>query len=123
MSDRVTLVALVGALVVLFVVLELVRRRKLQERYSMLWIATALALFVLAIWSSALQTLSDAVGIAYPPTTLFVAAGGFFLLMLLHYSTVLSRLSEQNIRLAQQVALMEERLSARDDEVESGTRG
>jgi hypothetical protein len=120
MNDRVTLVALLGALVVLFVVLELVRRRKLQERYSMLWIATALVLFVLAIWSSALQTLSTAVGIAYPPTALFVAAGGFFLLMLLHYSTVLSRLSEQNIRLAQQVALMEERLSIGDGEVESG---
>jgi hypothetical protein len=118
LNDRVTLVALLGALVVLFVVLELVRRRKLQERYSMLWIATALVLFVLAIWSSALQTLSTAVGIAYPPTALFVAAGGFFLLMLLHYSTVLSRLSEQNIRLAQQVALMEERLGAAD-EVES----
>lgn len=110
MSDRLTLVALVGSLVVLFVVLELVRRRRLQERYSMLWIATALVLFVLAIWGSALQEISDVVGIAYPPTTLFIAAATFFLLMLLHYSTVLSRLTEQNMRLAQQLALMEERM-------------
>jgi hypothetical protein len=87
-----------------------VRRRRLQERYSMLWIATALVLFVLAVWSSALQQISDAVGIAYPPTTMFVAAGCFFLLMLLHYSTVLSRLTEQNMRLAQKLALMEERV-------------
>jgi hypothetical protein len=109
-TGRVTLVAVVGALVVLFVVLELVRRRKLQERYSMLWIATALVLFVLAIWGSALQKISDIVGVAYPPTTLFIAAATFFLLMLLHYSTVLSRLTDQNMRLAQRLALMEERV-------------
>ncbi len=122
MSDRLTLVALVGSLVVLVVVLELVRRRRLQERYSMLWIATALVLFVLAIWSSALQEISDIVGIAYPPTTLFIAAATFFLLMLLHYSTVLSRLTDQNMRLAQQLALMEERLLAREREDQPVTR-
>jgi hypothetical protein len=119
-SDRVTLVALVGALVVLAVVLELVRRRRLQERYSLLWIVTALVLFILAIWRSALETLSDAAGIRYPPTTLFIAAGGFFLLMLLHYSTVISRLAEQNMRLAQRLALLEER-QAGDREREPGT--
>jgi hypothetical protein len=117
-TGRVTLVALIGALVVLVVVLELVRRRRLQERYSMLWIATALVLFVLAIWRSALQEISDAVGIRYPPTTLFIAAGGFFLLMLLHYATVLSRLTDQNTRLAQQLALLEERLLAGERETE-----
>jgi hypothetical protein len=117
-NGRVTLVALLGAFAVLVVVLELVRRRKLQERYSMLWIATAIVLFVLAIWSSALQGISNVVGIAYPPTTMFVAAGLFFLLMLLHYATVLSRLTDQNTRLAQQLALMEERLLAAEREPE-----
>jgi hypothetical protein len=110
MSDRVTIVAIVAAVWFLLVVLELVRRRRLGERYALLWLFTCLVVLVFAAWPSALSRLASAVGIAYAPTALFVVAGGFVLLVLLHYAVVVSSLTDRNTRLAQRVAILEERL-------------
>lgn len=107
---RVALFSLGVSILLLLVVLELVRRRRLMERYSLLWIVTGLTLVVFAAWPAALARLSTAAGIAYPPTALFVVAVGFILVVLLHFSTVISRLVERNQRLAQHVGLIEERL-------------
>ena len=109
---RAAQLSLVATLIVLFVVLELVRRRRLQERYSLLWIATALAMCLLAGWSGLLGELASLLGIAYPPNALFLVVGGFSLVVLLHYSIVISRLSEQSTRLAQRLALLEERVAS-----------
>jgi hypothetical protein len=106
---RITLVSVVGSLLILLLVLELVRRRRLHERYSLLWLLTGLVLLVLAAWPSGLATISSWMGISYPPSALFVLAAGFFLIVLLDYSTVISQLSDQNTRLAQRVAILEER--------------
>jgi hypothetical protein len=107
---RVTFVSVVGALWLLLVVVELVRRRRLGERYALLWLLTGAVVLLLAAWPAALERFADAVGIAYPPTALFVVAGAFVLLVLLHYATVISGLTERNVRLAQRVAILEERL-------------
>lgn len=107
---RVTLVSLMGAVWLLLVVVELVRRRRLGERYALLWLLTGSVVLLLAAWPAALERFADLVGIAYPPTALFVVAGGFVLLVLLHYATVISGLTERNVRLAQRVAMVEERL-------------
>ncbi len=105
-------VSLAAALVVLAIVLELVRRRRLAERYSLLWIGTALVLCLLAGWSGLLETLASALGIAYPPNALFLVIGGFLMLVLLHFSIVITRLAEHNTRLAQRLAILEERVGA-----------
>jgi hypothetical protein len=106
---RITLVSLVVSTLLLLVVLELVRRRRLQERYSLLWLATGASLFLLAAWSSLLSRISEALGIRTPSNALFVVAAGFFLAVLLHFSLAMSRLTEQNSRLAQRLAMLEER--------------
>jgi hypothetical protein len=106
---RITLVSLIATFVLLLVVLELVRRRRLQERYSLLWLATGGSLFLLAAWSSLLNKLADTMGIRTPANALFVVAAGFFLAVLLHFSLAMSRLSEQCSRLAQRLAMLEER--------------
>ncbi|MGH2849884.1 MAG: DUF2304 domain-containing protein [Solirubrobacteraceae bacterium] len=112
-------VAVVGIAVFVFlVVVELVRRRRLMERYALLWLAAALILLILAVWKGLLTTLSNRVGIHYPPSTLFAVGFGFAILLLLSLSVVISRLSEQNKRLAQHVALLAERV----DELEQGPR-
>ena len=107
---RVSIAAAAAAVILLAVIFELIRSRRLQERYALLWLLTGLVIFVLAIWRSLLGKASDLVGIAYPPSALFVLAALFILLVLLHYSTVVSRLSEQNLALAQRLALLENRL-------------
>jgi hypothetical protein len=107
---RVSVVAAFAALLLLFVVFELIRSRRLQERYALLWLLTGVVILVLALWRGALGLLADVVGIAYPPSALFVLAALFILLLLLHYSTVISKLSDQNRILAQRLALLENEL-------------
>lgn len=98
------------AIILLLVVLEMIRRRRLQERYAILWIVTAVALLVLSLWRSGVARLADWVGVAYAPALIFAITTVFVVIVLLHYSTVISRLARQNVTLAQTVALLEERV-------------
>jgi hypothetical protein len=116
MGSRIQLVAIVGSAVLLLAVLEMVRRRRLMERYALLWLLAAVVLLALASWPRALNRISRAIGIFYPPTALFVVAFAFILLLLLHFSSAVSRLSDQSKVLAQRLALLEERVSRSEEE-------
>ena len=109
MDQRVQIVAILVSAVLFLGLLELVRQRRLLERYALLWLFSALFLLVLSIWTGLLEELASLVGIAYPPSALFVFAFGFILILLLHFSVAVSRLADQNKILAQRVALLEER--------------
>jgi hypothetical protein len=110
----VSIVAAIASVGLLLVVLDLIRRRRLRERYALLWLATGVVLLVLAIWRSGLNTIAAWVGVTgYPPAVLFAVAVLFILLVLLDYSTVISKLADQNTILAQRLALLEERLKDR----------
>ena len=111
---RVSIVAAIAALLLLFAIFELIRSRRLQERYAMLWLLTGIVILILGLWRSLLSTIADAVGIAYPPSALFVLTSFFVLVLLLHYSTVISKLSDQNRILAQRLALLEGRFAERE---------
>jgi hypothetical protein len=110
---RVSIIAAVASILLLLVVLELIRSNRLRERYALLWLLTGVVMLVLAVWDGALVELADLVGIAYPPSALFVLVSLFLLLVLLHYSTVISKLSDENRILAQRLALLENRLETR----------
>jgi hypothetical protein len=110
MQARIQLVTIIGAAILLLTVLELVRRRRLTERYALLWLLSACVLLGLALWSGALARISHAIGVIYPPNALFFIAIGCILLLLLHFSSVVSRLSDQTETLAQRQALLDERL-------------
>jgi hypothetical protein len=111
----VQLFAALASVVLLGTVIELIRSRKLRERYALLWLATAGVILVFAAWRSGLHQLSEALGIAYPPNALFVLAMLFVLVLLLHFSTVISKLSDRTTLLTQKLALMEERLRELED--------
>ena len=99
---------------IVLVVLDLIRRRRLRERYALLWLATGIVLTALSAWRDGLNTIAGWVGVrSYPPAVLFAVGILFILAVLLHYSTVISRLSDQNVLLAQRVALLEEELRDR----------
>jgi len=113
-------VSIVGALAsfaIVLVVLELIRTRRLRERYALLWLLTGIVLTVLAAWRNGLNTIAGWVGVrGYPPAVLFAVGLLFVLAVLLHYSTVISRLSDQNTILAQRLALMELQLRERAEQ-------
>jgi hypothetical protein len=123
MADRIQLVAIIAAVVLLFVVLEMVRRRRLMERYALLWLLSAVVLIGLAGWRNGLVHVAHAVGIYSPPNALFVIALGFVLLLLLHFSAAVSRLSDQTKVLAQRLALLEERLAQVEETSEPAEEG
>ena len=113
----ISIAASVASVLLLLVVFELIRGRKLKERYALLWLATGVVLLVLSAWRNGLNTIAGWMGIStYPPAILFAVATLFVIVVLLYYSTVLSRLVDQNTVLAQELALLRERL----DELESG---
>ena len=114
---RISIAATAVSVVLLLVVFELIRSRRLRERYALLWLLTGVVLVVLSAWRGGLNTIAGWFGVrGYPPAVLFAVGLLFVILVLLHYSTVISRLSDQNVVLAQRVALLEERLGRRGDE-------
>jgi len=108
---KVTIAATVASIILLLVVFELIRSRRLRERYALLWLLTGVVLLVLSAWRGGLNTIARWAGVeTYPPAILFAVASLFILAVLLHYSTVISKLSDQNSILAQRVALLESKL-------------
>jgi hypothetical protein len=93
-------------------VFELVRRKRLLERYALLWLFAAAVLLGLSVWGDLLDRISTTVGVQYGPAALFAVALGFVVVLMLHFSLVISRLADQNKILAQRVALLERRLTA-----------
>ena len=107
MPDRITLIGLAISIGALLLVLELVRRRKLREDYSLLWLATTLTLIMLSASRPMLDELAALLGVVtYPPAALFLVAILFLLFILLHFSTVITRLARENKEIAQQLALL-----------------
>jgi hypothetical protein len=118
---RVSIAAAIASLLLLLVVFELIRSRRLRERYALLWLLTGVVLLVLSLWRGGLNTIAGWFGISgYPPAILFAVGILFILLVLLHYSTVISRLSDQSTILAQRLALLEERFREERDQHRSG---
>jgi hypothetical protein len=109
MDVRVQVVAILASAALLVVILELVRQRRLLERYALLWLFSSVVLLGLAVWNDALSTISRAIGIATPSNALFLIAFGFVLVLLLHFSLAVSRLSDQSKVLAQKLAILEDR--------------
>jgi hypothetical protein len=120
MELRIQIVAVVGAGILLFGILELVRRRRLLERYALLWLFSAAALLALAAWNGLLETVASTIGIIYPPSALFVIAFAFILVLLLHFSVAVSRLAEQSKVLAQRLALLESRSRELQEQLDDG---
>lgn len=118
----VSIAGTLASLALLFVVLELIRSRRLRERYALLWLVTGIVLTVLSVWRDGLNTMAGWVGVrSYPPAVLFAVGILFILVVLLHYSTVISRLSDQNVLLAQRLALLETELDGSRESTTSST--
>ena len=108
--DILKALAIAGSAILMFLVLELIRRGRLKERYALLWLFSSIVLLVLSLSRSLLEYLSRLIGIYYPPSLLFLIAFVFLLLITLHFSSVISGLSEKNKRLAQEMALLRKAL-------------
>lgn len=105
--SRLQVLAIIVTAGLFILVFELVRQRRLLERYALLWLFSSFVLLALSVWRGALEELASAVGIFYAPSALFAVAFGFVLVLLLHFSLVISRLAEQTKVLAQRIGLLQ----------------
>jgi hypothetical protein len=110
LADRQKLLAVLLALAVLGTVLELVRRRKLREEYSWLWVVTACLLMVLALNQDLILWLGGWIGSATATSTLFTGCLLFLLIVALQFSVRLSRLTQRQKSLGQKLALLQAEL-------------
>jgi hypothetical protein len=109
-ETRAQIIAVVVALAFLLLILDLVRRRRLVERYALLWMGAGFVLIVLAVWTGGLDVLADVMGIQLPANAIFILAFAMIFLLLLNFSVATSRLSEETKILAQESARLEQEL-------------
>jgi hypothetical protein len=106
-DTKLQIVAIIASSALVLIVFELLRRRRLIERYALLWLGSSLVLLLLSVWTGLLELIAKAIGIVYPPNALFMIAFGFVLVLLLHFSLAISRLSGETKVLAQKIARLD----------------
>jgi hypothetical protein len=111
-TDPVQVVAVSVSLTLLALVLELVRRRKLTEEYSLIWIVCAGALLLLSLWRGILDVVARALDVHYPPAILILVLIFFVFVVSLYFSVVVSRQRQQIERMVEDVALLDAELRA-----------
>ncbi len=107
--------AILVSILVMAIVVELVRRRKLREEYSWLWLITGMTVILLVSWYDLLVLLTSLIGAIAPTTTLFIFALLFLMIISLHYSIQISKLSQQVKELGQQLALLQNQVADERD--------
>jgi hypothetical protein len=112
-TQRIIAIILSGGLLLL--ILELVRRKRLMERYALLWLFSTLLLLVLSLWSGLLNSIASALGVSYPPSALFGVAFGVVLILLVHFSLAVSHLSDQNKVLAQRLGILQRQVQDQNE--------
>jgi hypothetical protein len=98
--------ALVVGIGILVAIIEMVRRRKLGEEYSFLWLIIGLGIIVLVLWQGLLEWLTHLIGAVAQTTTIFIFGLVIVTLINLHYSVKITKLSRQVKELAQQIAIL-----------------
>ena len=113
--DRLQVAAVAISVVLLIGVLELVRRKKLTEEYSFVWILCALALLGLSMARGLLDRIALGLGIFYPPAALLLVVILFVFVASVSFSVVISRQRQQIDRLIEDTALLDARLRELED--------
>ncbi len=105
--SRIQYLAVAGSFFFLVLVIELVRKKRIREEYSILWIFFGLVFLGISLWRHALDVISRLLGIYSPPIAFLLLLLMAVFLILIQYSVVISRLKEENKKLIQRLALLE----------------
>lgn len=103
---RIQALAIVGSILLILFIVELIRRKRLREEFSILWLGMGLVFLVISLFRKLLDKFSVLVGIGYPPAALFLILIMGLTVILIHFSVVLTELKEANKRLAQELGLL-----------------
>jgi len=98
--------SILGSIFILTFIIELIRKKKLKEEYALLWLFFAIIFLIFSIWRNGLTLVATLLGVAYAPSALFLILIISFFCILLHYSVIISRLSDNNKNLIQEVGIL-----------------
>jgi hypothetical protein len=101
-----TVVTVLSAVAIIGFILELLRRRQLQEKYAILWLVVGIVLVPMAIFPRLLDAVASAIGIKSGANFVLFGAMVFLLMVCIHLSWEVSRLEEETRTLAEEVALI-----------------
>ena len=103
----ISVIVVIAAVAIAATVLVYLRRRRIREEYSLLWMLMGIGIVVFAVFNGLVGRVARALDVAYEPSLAFFLGFCFTLLLLFHYALEISRLSEQNKTLAQELGLMQ----------------
>lgn len=115
-TTRIQILAIAGSVILLFAIFELLRRGKLREEYSFIWISSALVLLFFSIFRGAFDFIAHSLGVAYSPALLILVILLFGMLMLIHFSIIISRLTGENKALSQELAIQGHKIKEMEKE-------
>ncbi|MCP3966154.1 MAG: DUF2304 domain-containing protein [Lentisphaerae bacterium] len=113
---RIQIIAMAGSVFFLIFIFEIIRQKKLKEAYALIWVIMGFFLLFLSCWLKGLHFFSKLIGIAYSPATLFLVLIITLILILIQFSIVISRQVDKIKNMAQEVALLKERLKQLENE-------
>ena len=105
-TGRIQVIAVIISVVLIVTIFELIRRGRLRVEYSLVWFAASLTFLYFSIWRGSMDALAHSMGIAYAPALLMLLMLFFGTVLLVHFSIVISRLTGENKRLAQELAIL-----------------
>ncbi len=108
---KIQIIAILVSLLFLLYIVRLIIRGKLREEYSIVWIVCTIILILFSLWRDGLELIADFVGVYEAPNLVFTGAIFAILIYLLHLSIVVSKLHSQNKQLAQEIALLKNKIS------------
>jgi len=103
---RIQILSIIGSILLIIFIVELIRRKRLREEFSILWLAMGFVFLGVALFRNLLDRFSFMIGISYPPTALFLILIIGLMLILMHFSVAISELKEANKKLVQEIGLM-----------------
>ena len=99
----------------LAMVLISVRRAHIRVEYSVSWLLAAVAMLLLSLSRPVLDAVTRWTGVPDTPLTLFLMSGTVFLVMFFRFSVIISHLRDDNVALAQRVAMLEFRVRSSEE--------
>ncbi len=109
---KIQIIAIAVSLLFLLYIIRLIVKGRLREEYSIVWIACTVLLIVFSFWRNGLEVMAHLVGVYEAPNLVFTGAIFAIFIYLLHLSVVVSKLHNQNKQLAQDVALLKEKMKS-----------
>ena len=120
MGTRVQILAIAVSVLLILLIIGLIRKRKLREEYSIIWLVAGFVLILFSIWRDLLDRIAGVIGVYYAPAVLLLVGLFFGALAFLHLTVVISKFADQNRTLAQELALMKEKLERLTEERSPG---